>query len=739
MRRALLSGGVVAVLGLIVALTPFGAGLEERFGLDSLFKLRGERPGPTEVVVVAIDDTTANAIGAPKHLDRWSRTYHARLVDRLNALGAEAILFDVLFSEQHDEPGDAAFAEAVRRAGNVGITYMISREQRPVGSASGAGPAAISIEQRFHPLARFSDAAISVSPFVLPKVPEQVRRYWTFKDGSPSLPLTALQVYGLREYDAWRRLWRQTDPSTAAKLPPDLASEEHRKRAVAMYRVLRQRLQENPGLAHRMLSALEQLDVSGRTRRLLEALIRAHDGDTDRIVNFFGGPGTVQTISYQDIVNGTALPGGPASLEGKAAFVGFSERRIRARHDGFLTVFSEDNGRDLAGVEIAATAFANLLAGEWVRPLPPSLYWGFILLWGLVTGILCSLPGTSRTLFAAPALAAVCLAGTYHLFVAHYLWVPFVIPVMLQAPAAFVLGLAWHYRESRREGLRLKEAFSCYLPPDVVHRYSGEDAEFATGGRIMAGICLFSDAAQYTRLAENMDPAALGELVNEYYGTVFAPVRREGGIISDVVGDAMLALWTAEQVHPDLTARACSAALAVARDTARGARLGVPHGLPTRIGLHSGPILLGNVGAGDHYEYRAVGDTVNTATRLEGLNKLLGTRILASQAVVDSARDLAFRPVGRFILAGKRRATTVYELLCPELDTPVMRDGFLEPYREAISAFEAADWKRARRLFSSLLSEQPHDGPSRYYWLLSESFRKRPPTDWDGIIRLEYK
>lgn len=740
MLRVLLFGCLIALLGIIIAISPFGAGLEERFGLDTLFTLRGERPAPTSVVLVSIDRDAANAIGIPGQLDRWSRIHHARLIETLKALGAETIVFDILFSEQRNKDGDAAMATAMSEADNVALLYMLTSEQQSVRSAKGAHVGAMTSEQRLYPLEIFSDAALATSPFVLPKVPAQVRRFWTFKtESSSTLPVTALQIYGLQIYDAWRSLWQQVDADVAAGFPPDADTSENRKRVLAMGGTLRRMMKDDPSLAIRLRDAVERRAATDREKRILMALLDAYAGDAGRILNFYGGPGSVRTISYHHILDGSSTAGVDAGLAGKAVFVGFSERRIQAQRDGFLTVFSQADGRDLAGVEIAATAFSNLLNGDGILPVPPPAYWVLILLWGLVVGLAFRLLSPMRALQAGFALVSVYFAVAYYGFAAHNLWIPFVVPLFFQAPAAFLLALAWRYRDSSRQRARLKEAFSYYVPSEVVRRYSDEGGALEAGGRLMFGTCLFSDAAQYTRMAECMEPSELGQLVNDYYATLFAPVRSEHGIISDVVGDAMLALWAAEQAGADLSTHACKAALAIARDTARGAKEGRPHGLPTRIGLHAGPILLGNVGAGDHYEYRAVGDTVNTATRIEGLNKLLGTRVLATETVVKDARDHLFRPVGRFVLAGKSRALSVYELLCPELDADVVRDDYLRRYNEGVAAFAAGDWKHASKLFSELLHEQPHDGPSRYYQLLSDEFGRQPPQGWDGIIRLENK
>ena len=128
--------------------------------------------------------------------------------------------------------------------------------------------------------------------------------------------------------------------------------------------------------------------------------------------------------------------------------------------------------------------------------------------------------------------------------------------------------------------------------------------------------------------------------MNRYYGVLFEPVKQHGGLVQDVVGDSMLAIWATTEPDASLRNRAMVAALAAATAVDRFNAASGRFALPTRIGLHSGRLLLGSVGAIDHYEYRAVGDIVNTATRLEGLNKHLGTRLLVSAEVLHGLEDL---------------------------------------------------------------------------------------------------
>jgi adenylate cyclase len=182
--------------------------------------------------------------------------------------------------------------------------------------------------------------------------------------------------------------------------------------------------------------------------------------------------------------------------------------------------------------------------------------------------------------------------------------------------------------------------------------------------------------------------------------------------------------------------RACRAALEIHEAVSAFNRSLPALPLPTRIGLHGGDILLGNVGARHHFEYRAVGDIVNTSSRIEGLNKQLGTRVLATLDVIDGVDDLKVRELGRFRLAGKSTPLEIYELRDDDSATRAF-DG---DFAAALHAFQAQRWDDAATRFEELLSQRCDDGPTRFYLDLARRYASAPPpSPWDGVVNLTQK
>ena len=160
----------------------------------------------------------------------------------------------------------------------------------------------------------------------------------------------------------------------------------------------------------------------------------------------------------------------------------------------------------------------------------------------------------------------------------------------------------------------------------------------------------------------------------------------------------------------------------------------------TRLGLHSGEIMLGSIGAVDHYEYRAVGDIVNSASRIQELNKTLGTRVLLSSQVLDGIDGYLTREVGTFLLRGKTRPLVIHELIGGgAADDPASVTQGHELFADALLAFRQADWKTAIVLFARALETRDDDGVSRFYLDLARRYQQSPPAgDWHGVIRLDH-
>jgi adenylate cyclase len=202
----------------------------------------------------------------------------------------------------------------------------------------------------------------------------------------------------------------------------------------------------------------------------------------------------------------------------------------------------------------------------------------------------------------------------------------------------------------------------------------------------------------------------------------------------------MMAIWATADPDAMLRQSACLAALDVQHAIHRFNHLPDMHALSTRIGLHSGYIVLGNIGAMDHFEYRPVGDIVNTASRIEGLNKYLGTCIIVSEEVITHLDDFLLRYLGQFLLSGKKRPVAAYELIDRKEMTTEHQRELCKTFERGIKAFSQHAWVEAMEYFEKCLKIELQDGPSTFYLNWYMRYHKDPSQAMiNGIIRLENK
>jgi len=755
--RGLALGLTIGLAGtLAIALAPW-VHIEETLGLDWLFNLRGPVSPPGNVVIVAIDEQSTQKLGLPDKPRDWPRDLHAQLVRYLASAGARVISFDLTFdTPSTDAASDQQLAAAIGHAGNVLVTESIRQETIHLHGPTGQPLGNVVVEKPVPPIPVVERAVLGHAPFLLPKSP-RVNTYWTFRSGAgdaPTFPVLAFHAYALDAYDEFLALVRKAEPSVS--LPPTASAARpfDSETGPGAVLALRDALQGDPRIRERMLQQLRatpDLESTRERQRLIRSFVALYSSSETSYLNFYGPPRSIETLSYHRVLEAARSIGSPDTswldanaFKNKAVFVGLSAATQAGQdrlHDDYRTVYSLSSGLDVSGVEIAATAFANLVEDRPLRALAPIAQLAIVGVWGVALGILF------RSLRPMPALAVVgVLAGVYlwvvyDRFAAAALWMPSVIPIGIQVPLAAFVAAWLSYRDARLDRERVKEAVGYYLPSTVVDRIARDVGTVTSSNRVVFGACLATDAEKYTTLAETMEPGALGALMNEYYAELFPPVERSGGTVVDVVGDAMVAVWAAALSDAALRTSACGAALEIIErlDRFNHSANGRP-ALPTRLGLHSGQMLIGSVGAAHHYEYRAVGDIVNSASRIQGLNKTLGTRVLASDAIVDGLDLFTTRPLGSFLLAGKMNAVSLVELLGRKQDASPQMSNICGLFARALNDYCAGRWREAAQQFAEILRMAPDDGPSRFFQSRCERLLLSPPSDlWSPSVRIDAK
>lgn len=260
-------------------------------------------------------------------------------------------------------------------------------------------------------------------------------------------------------------------------------------------------------------------------------------------------------------------------------------------------------------------------------------------------------------------------------------------------------------RTRRASAERSHAALARYFSPNLAAELASDDRGLDLAARRRDITALFTDVAGFTGLVESLEPAALSKLLNGYFTGMTEIVFAHGGTVAKIMGDALMVLFGAPADQEDHATRAISCALDLDA-FAEGYRLAsLQDQLPigeTRIGVNSGPALVGDFGGGLYFDYTAYGDTINTASRLEAANKAIGTRICVSAHVVERAPDMMVRPVGDLLLRGRTDTLRAYEPL-RSADAPQAA-----AYTDAFAKLTAQD-PGARAAFASLVGANPDD------------------------------
>lgn len=773
--KKLLISSFIGLVGVILYLLPLGVELEEKFGLNVLFQLRGISAVPSDVVVIAIDQLSASKLKENNQIanntidpSKWPRALHADLINRLIEEEVKVIAFDLRFRGCGSDFGDNdRLVQAIKNAGNVilveelvdsraiaDLPYQMSEQPELCNFESLSTKNLNQDENQYYfnestglhgawhrsVLPMISDAAQATAPFVLPR--GEVTYHWTFKEdagGIPLLPAVVLQVFALDVFDELAHLLQEIDPMISLD---QLAVRDKDIEIEALMYELRGRFVEAPTLKDQFIYALNQKNgIHVQTKRLLQTLVELYAGHEKHYLNFYGPPRTIRTIPYYQVLQQNHLQNRPLNLKGKVVFVGVSAAKFGEQdklRDDYATVFKQSDGLQISGVEIAATAFTNLLENQTLHPIARAYAALLLFLFGCAICLFYFALPDRIVFIAVTLLLLIYYFLAYQLFVTKNLWAPLVIP-LIQTGLGFGIALSLKYVESNREKIKLQQAFGKYVPDKVVNDFIHNAGLETARGQLLYGICMDTDAERYTELSEKMHPTELMVLMNAYYSMLFEPVKAHEGLISDVKGDAMLALWTERNFSKRQCEQACKAALEIV-NAVESFNHSYPEAvLPTRIGLHIGEVVVGNVGTVDHYEYRAVGDLVNSANRIQIANKHFRTRILLSTDVIEGLDLFLTRPLGKVLLHGKSNPISLAELIAFKDKAADDQIWLCEVFTKFIRAYEAQNWVQAQHVLLEILEKFPNDGPSRFFLNRCEDYLTTPPPAWDATTDLPGK
>ncbi len=662
----------------LLAATDFGFAPDEEIGLARLFAARGAVRPPDDVALVRLDGDSLQSLqslpadlgGWPRplrdcvedypvlqsvqtvaNLQRLPRTLYACMVDLLHRAGARMVVFDVAFPADVDrEVGTGALAAAMKRHGRVVVRELTRRRLAPVALLGDRTIGPIDSIIGNHP--EIARAAAAAAPFLLPQPTEVVRQFWIRHPGLADPVLLPARAIEAHAEDAADRLAQRLGQAPSGDLN---AAGRH---------------------AALMATALDAIDhgtipddLDEPDRQAIAALERVHRGSDHAYFNFLGPPGTVPSVGLWELLNGAVDADGhfgTVPLRGAVVFVGLADLQSLVDTDSFMTAFDQPSGLRLSGVELAATAYVNLLRDNAVRVLPDGARLPLLFVLGAAMAVAAGIGTVWRGMVLALAFAAAWGAFAIAAFMAWDLWLPLALPILLILPATLLISAVTRY-------LAAKRSIDTYLPRGVAKRILlGRSSATTADVTVM-----FTDIVGFTTLSQRLQaisPAAVQAFQNRHFGLLGPAIRSQGGDIIDFTGDGVMAAWGWPDPDPDHAAQACRAALGIAAaiegDNVLRARAGEPP-VRIRIGINSGLARGGDIGGTDERRFILSGDVVNISNRVEQLGKDLCpdrpmVAILVSAATVERCGDaFDFEPLGPVALRGVAQPQPIFRLRPP--------------------------------------------------------------------------
>ncbi len=661
-------------------LTPYPELLELKAYDLWMAYLRGPRPAPDDLVIVAIDEDSLTFLEEERNaVFPWPRSVHAELIDALQKQGPAAVVFDVTFSdsspcrctEEETAPEDLALAESISRS-PVPIVLGAFLDRIESG--------AIRQERLLRPLQLFRDAG-AFDGFVnlnRDRQDDVVRRGPLSVNQQPTLVTRTLEVLG-------RTGWKET----------------------------------------------------------VEDAVYAYEGqqlDPTILINFTGGPRHIQTYSYYQAMEPEIyLP--KVDFRGKIVLVGRSLAVAdlsggRTEADLFASPFTvrQDVRVSMPGVEVHANILHTLLREDYLYQTRFSeglLTLGLALLVGVVVLFVNSLPWRV-------AISVLLLVGYATLGALSFLLVNtslYMVNPLLAAFLVFGLITLYDYSRSEKERAQIRRALEGYVSPQVMGQVLRNPEALALGGTQVEATVLFSDISGFSKISEEISAPDLAELLNHYFTMMGDVIMSRNGMIDKYIGDAIMAIWGAPLPDPQHPLLACRAALEMKRIIDESE-------LGTRIGINTGTMVAGNMGHRRRMEYTVIGDAVNLASRLEGANKAFGSVILVSESTEREVRDeILCRPVASIRVVGRDRPAQVFEVL-GERDgdaSNAIRD-LVDSFQQVREIYLDRRWQQAVEACEAHLERFPDDQTARTYLERCRSYvRQPPPPDWDGVWEMETK
>jgi len=722
--------------------------------LDLRFRLRGEKQPGDDIVIIAVDEKTEDDLG------RWQssgRRWIAQMLNSLHEAGAKVIGFDFTLAEpdegidlemldeikaQYQEHlpeaissypeiltyldtakvshnYDRQLAETIRRAGNVvlGIYHVFDR-----ASAAHLTPEQL---ETYHQIINRSKYTTIKFPPGITRQPLRLRHSLGVE------PNLAIFSEAAKSFGHFTFV-----PARDGYIRQASLLVEYRKDCYPSLALEVARVYLNPQLPP-LIHALGKEGGGSVDSIQLGDIHIPTDGQGRLLINYYGPAQTFPHYSLSDVVLGRSPP---ETFKDKIVLFGFTGSIYQDVHS-----IPFQPGL-YPGVEVHATIIENILREdfltkpEWTILADPFI----IFLLGIVLGVVLQRTHPFSGAFTALICLVVVAGIIYMAFLFWRVWLNVTFPFMFIVLDYLVMTSYKYFIEEKKER-EVRSAFQHYVAPTVVNQLLETVDELKLGGEQRLLTALFADIRGFASISENMKPEDLVQFLNEFFTAMTETVLSYEGTVDKYMGDSILAFYGAPLEQPDHALRACKTAVEMLTRLKKLRLAWKVRDLPPiniGIGINSGEMIVGNMGSAQQFDYTIMGDHVNLASRLQGVNKQYGTSIAISQSTYQLIRSDSFivRELDTVRVRGRKEAVTIYHLIGygpPDQQTRA----FLNTFHKGLEAYKSRQWGQAMTLFFEVINLRPDDRTCcrMYINRCERCARIPPPKDWDGVFVMESK
>ena len=693
---------IISILSSLLLINNYQEGLHLRLS-NFLYSSQNRHTGDVIVVKIDAKSLTNQTDGGLGRWQNWKRGYYATAIENLEKAGAKVIGLDIFFSEPSSEELFKDLKEFTKK-------YNVSNLEKNAEEFAKREDALLANSLRDNSnvflaakLGIYNNEKLLPTSEILPNENNKLASIEVFED-QDNITRKAELLTG--------------DSRTWAGFALRLASE--------YLGVLQKDLIDNPTT----LTVLPVKMKDTNTGRNYGPIILPTDIKGNMMVNFFGGPYTIPSLSFVDVYNNKF---DPVLVKNKIILIGEMDAGL---HDDVYAPVS--GGSSMPGVEYHANAIETILTNQSPKNADPLLE---IVIICLSVMIFTWLFATLRPLISFLLLILyIPLYFAFSIFVfAQYLVIINLVHAPLAVFLTFITVMGYNNFLVEKEKKRAIHAFSHYVSKQVVHRMLKNPDLLTLGGEKKLVAVAFTDIAGFTTLSEAISPENLVAFLHDYLSEMTSIILKYDGTLDKYIGDAMMYFWNAPIDQGDFAKKSLLAILeihaALPKILEKWKHIPEFKTIDIRTGLTIGEVIVGNFGSEDRFDYTVIGDKVNLASRLEGANKEYSSKICINEDAKELAGDeFIYRELDTIRVKGKHEPVRIYELVGERKAVDM-----IQSFTDALELYKSQKFLKAFEGFENCYKKYS-DPVSKVYMNRCEMFQKHPPEkNWDGVFEMKTK